>query len=148
MFKKIFNYFEYHPYQKTIAVNDSDKNGLMTTINKLDIPEPKITINPISKNVPRDNLYLSEFEMKIDGQIPIPNFYIQANASSIINLQVISQEPGMLIVQGQSGNREGFSFMNIPQAYGKYRITISSRELEKITFSCKLNNDNLFFCLE
>lgn len=119
------------------VVVSKDQSGGITAhtvnINNLEIPEPKIYIKQLSSNIDTSNGYQSEFILSIDSKVVLSNLYIQANANNIIGMDIAPQYNTMLM-SGHSGKREEYVFDNIQNAYGDYKITIFTKEIQKIEF--------------
>ena len=114
------------------VVSINQQGGITAgTVNiQTDLPEPKLTLEPIVENQPDGGLYKSEFMMTIESQVAINNLYLEVKAPSITRMEAAPQRSG-LSMNGHSGVRDGFAFTNLQNAYGRYRITVYTRNPER-----------------
>lgn len=89
----------------------------------------KIKTKDLCYNKSEDGFFITKIELF--SQHVIPNLYLAAHASSIVEFDVEPQRTGGFIT-GHSGKREGFWFTNIPNFGGKYLLIVKTKEAEKI----------------
>lgn len=131
---------EINNIQSPGSINTIGQTGGVNVVvnNNLKIPDPKISIKLLEKNIERDGKYFSSFLMDIETQVLIPNLYLQANAQSIESFEASAQRSG-ISMSGNSGKREGFAFVNLQQAYGKYSLNIVSHLPNNVTFTINID---------
>lgn len=103
--------------------------GDINVINKLDIPEPILSIEELFSNELSNDLYKSEFLLTIDTKVQIPQLYLELQAPTIIKMDVTAQRSGISMT-GHSGKREGYVFTNLINAYGSYKIIVFTKKIE------------------
>jgi len=106
--------------------------------------EPEVIFEKIKMGVPEKDMYLSEIMMKIDSIFPVANLYIAAKSPSIIMMTVTPQRTGAdfrgLSRTGESGEPlNGIAFTNIPSAFGKYLIKVTTKALDNIDLEYNFN---------
>lgn len=101
------------------------------TVNIDEFPEPQFEFQVISENVEAGENFKTEVFLTIESKTQLKNLYLEARASSIISFDAKPQRTGMAMF-GHSGDRQDFSFINIPSAWGKYKLIIISKFPEKV----------------
>lgn len=123
--------------EENIASNSGTNNGLIVgkieVKQEIGVPKPDINVSQLTENDPIDSGYQSNFLLSIKTEIPIKNLYVQANARRVIKMDVFPQRTGAAMF-GHSGERDGFAFTNITDAYGDYKIRITTETPQEITF--------------
>lgn len=122
---------------KRITIKDSP--GSVATINQrgdnviinpqVGIPPPKFSIKYISRNVPTDTLFKTELLLTINSAVQINNLYLEAKAPSIVEFSANAQRTGM-IQTGHTGKRSGWAFTNIPNAWGRWKLIVLTKDIE------------------
>jgi len=85
----------------------------------------------------QDGSFLTTAIITLDAPYPVGNLYLQVHGRSIERLNVLKSTGGAFMV-GHSGKREGYSFTNIPNAFGEYRLQILSGEAEQFELIYKI----------
>lgn len=101
-----------------------------------ELPEPKFELRPISDKFV-DGRYILQTLLVIDSKAPLKNLYVEANAPSIMTFDVTPQNSTMVVwghsSTGQSGDKlTGKGFINIPNAFGNYVISVITRNRDKV----------------
>lgn len=136
-----FNFFQSKKTETAPIIVDSTfiNNSPNSTniINKLDIPEAKITMETLSINQPVWENFQSEFIINVDTKIPLGNLSVEAYSQNIVSISASPQRSGTF----QSNDpriREDFASINIPNVFsGNYKITVVTSKKEEVEF--KLN---------
>lgn len=114
------------------VVSLGQKGGITAkTVNIIEFPEPQFEIQVISENIEAGENFKTEAFLTIESKTQLKNLYLEARAPSIISFDAKPQRTGMAMF-GHSGDREGFSFINIPSAWGKYKLIVISKFPEKV----------------
>jgi hypothetical protein len=119
------------------SVISIDQKGGITagTVNiTTDIPEPRFKWTTRLTNKKNGSKYTSQFMLRIDTKVPIPNLLLQMNAKTITGMRAIPQRSGGGM-HGYSSIRDGFAFTTLINAYGTYKITVNSSEPEMFTWN-------------
>ncbi len=93
-------------------------------------PSPMLTSKEVYTNQFREGKYYSRIQLSLITPHPVGNLYIGARAQTIKDMELIPMQSTMLI-SGHTGTREGYSFTNIPNAYGNYLLEIITSKPEK-----------------
>ncbi len=107
-----------------------------TNIN-LDIPQPEMEISPITTNIPKNNIFKSEFRLKINSKVPIQSFYLRASDPNIIDMHIRPLD-GRATSFGGAGKKDGYVFNTIHNANGEYELIIETTEKENIRFGINI----------
>jgi len=100
----------------------------LTIFNQeVQVPEPQLELQELTKQISIDNGYQTELLLSINTITPIPNLHLKVEAPTITYLDVTAQRTG-LEIQGVQDIQEGYAFTNLQNAYGKYKITVRTRE--------------------
>lgn len=113
------------------AVSFGQQGGITAgTVNiQPGVPPPNFVLEQLTQNQPEGDLFKTEFMLKIESQVAVPNLYIAVHAPSITKMDAGPQRTGMSMT-GHSGNRDGFAFTNLQNAYGLYKVSVLSKKPE------------------
>lgn len=117
------------------SINTINQSGGVNVVvnNRGNGYAPVIEMKKLKENqLDGDNFY-SEYLLTIHSAFALPNLYLQINAKSIVDFDVMPQRMGGSM-QGHTGDRDGFSFTNLQQAFGQYKIKVRTKKAEVITF--------------
>lgn len=82
----------------------------------------------------KDGKYFTIFPVRLETPFPVSNLYIEVHGNTITQLEVAPERSGVFVT-GNSGNRPGFSFTNIPNASGRYTLKIWSTQQEQFSIA-------------
>lgn len=112
------------------------------------IPEGRCEVSALSNNVPAGEVFKSEIRLTVlPARLIVPNLYIEAQAATIVRapdglrspIEIVPENGGGLVITGNSGIRNGYAFINMPNASGSYRLTVYSTKMETFTIGCQAN---------
>lgn len=105
-------------------------NNNSVVFPKVDIPEPKFSIEKKQPEVFTNGIYKYEYILNIETSVPIRVVRIYAYAKTISGMEINSEPPLGLLFGGALGKGEGFEYTTIKDARGKYLITITTNKHE------------------
>ena len=79
-----------------------------------------------------DGRYLTTAPFMLETSFPVGNLKIEVHGETIQEMDFTPARTGAFI-SGHSGNRQGFSFPNIPNASGKYWLKVRSSKAEQFS---------------
>jgi hypothetical protein len=104
------------------------------------VSEPKWNVVQITDNAMDGDLYKSEFKLTITSVFALPNLYVRVEAPTITGeMDVTAQRTG-IDSRGNGGQRPGYRFDNLQNAYGVYLIRVWSRQPEHYTITLGLDD--------
>jgi len=123
------------PQPKIDAKNSNIQIGSVTgdvnqTVNINELPEPTFKFESKSVNVPEGDYFVSKALLTIESKTSINNLYLEAKAPSVVSIEASPQRSGISMT-GLTGKRDGFAFTNVPNAWGKYMIIITSKKPDR-----------------
>lgn len=105
------------------------------TINQA--PEPELTHTaPVTTTHP-DGTFTISFLVEVISPYPVGQLYLEVHSDGIMSLDVVPQRTGMSM-SGHTGKREGWCFTTLMQAFGRYSVTVRTRE-NKINMTYAFN---------
>jgi len=78
-----------------------------------------------------DGKHVYEAMLTVETRYPVPQIQLIARADSILGLDVAPQRSGMVMF-GHSGKREGWHFTTLQNAYGAYKIRVTTAQPENV----------------
>jgi hypothetical protein len=95
-------------------------------------PQPQFRLVSIGETIKNpDGTFTATAEAEVISPYPPGNMRLEAWAPGILRLNVIPQRSGMS-QQGHSGLRSDHAFTTLMQPFGKYRITVQTKDAAKI----------------
>jgi hypothetical protein len=117
-----------------ISVNQSGGVTAGTYVNQAPKPQLKQISSQRARNT--DGTYTASSLVEVVSPYPPANLYIQANAEDILDLECISQRPGVRMT-GHSGKRPGYCFTNLVSPSGKYMIKVRTQGQTPVDLLCE-----------
>jgi hypothetical protein len=118
--------------QREAQVISYNQSGGITardvTINTA--PEPGLEMVEHFSNQRVNERFHSRVELIVESPYPPAGLYVAVHAASIIEIEVVPQRSGGVMV-GHSGVRDGCAFTNLIQPSGRYHVDIYTFDAER-----------------
>jgi hypothetical protein len=106
-----------------VTLGDHNRVGhIGHVVNEAPAPQ----FRTLSSNVSESNgVYTTTALIEVDAPYPVANLYLEVRSPTLIAFDVVPQRVGGF-QRGHTGKRESFHFTNIPNASGRYLLTVRS----------------------
>lgn len=131
--------------KQVVNVNQSPNSiniaGDNNTVSKLDLPKPKIELKTSEINTPNPNPEIgfdSVYLLEIISDYTIASLPIKIRLPSSITIDMWMYQDIQGVRVGDYSpieERNGFTFFNIPNAQGEYRLVFGNKKPENLTIN-------------